>query len=211
MRNLQKTIKPIVFLIAVIMVVSYKVPADDTTPIGTVIHSIMPPSYFMENHKGWILLEGQKFTPNSILYKSQLYQSLLSHPIANMDSLPDSRGMFLRSANYNGGVDVDSTRVLGHPQSDATRLSNKPMTGIGIAKNDSLSQSGYKVKVSKGAASSVPVIQLQHKGAFGFQQSLQSGYIQSSHEHNVEVVLNNGGDLETRPRNISLYTYIKIN
>ena len=174
-----------------------------STPIGTVIYSILPPEYFLAEHQGWVLLDGRK------LDESKLSKLLLTYSEQKFDSLPNALGVFLRSSNYNGkGLDIDSGRKLGELQKDATKRSNKVMTGTGIA-NDSLSFHAHLVKNAK--ASRISRIGKYTSGGRYYPMTEDQTIYDGRHIHNVKINIDGGGDLETRPKNISLYTYIKIN
>ncbi|MFL0147953.1 hypothetical protein V2598_06435 [Tenacibaculum maritimum] len=183
----------------------------DIVPVGTVIYSVMPPEYFLSENPDWIMVDGRKLDDNS-----KLSLMLGTYSKKNMDSIPDLLGMFLRTANYkNRGSDVDSLRIIGSVQLDATKLPNRTISGQGKTKLDlgshshTLNGGTISKKIGYVPALNPDIIfgeRGNRNGKFNGTTSKDG-----NHQHNVEIIIDQGGDLETRPKNVALYTYIKIN
>ena len=198
----------------------YRQDNKDEVPVGTVIHSILPPEYFLAENKGWVLLDGRK------LEDSKLSKLIKAYSEEEIDSLPNGLGTFIRNANYNNrGIDPDTLRKIGTYQKDATKLPNKDMKAKGLA-SDNLSNHSHSFEkrkiinagLSAYAGQNVANSQVRN---YDHQSALTANskekfkhYLKTNdgeHGHSVKVVVNEGGDSETRPKNISLYAYIKIN
>lgn len=213
---MKKLVYTVLILNISILLFSFNPSFKSEVPVGTVIHSVIPPAYFLSQNKKWVLLDGRPLNTNSTLSQIMLGTS------SSMDSIPDARGMFIRSANYEGGADLDSTRLIGAFQNESTKLPTNRLIGVGIAKSDSLSLFEYTVNVQttpKGekdnGSRGLNYAHSHHKtgglNIFRYHGKLTKDLIKSEHKHNVTVDSIFGGDSETRPKNISLYTYIKIN
>ncbi len=166
--------------------------------LGAVVYSILSETQFQDiNGEGWILMDGRN------IEGSELYQR------TGMKNIPDARGVFIRGMNCNRNdkhKDTDGNRPLGHIQDDTTRLPRiRHFSGITSENgnhnhkyNVGNTVNGHKYKTKGGEFwpkhGPIPVLNTQHAG---------------NHQHNVTI--NYGGDPETRPRNIALYVYIKIN
>ena len=101
-----------------------------------------------------------------------------------MDSLPDARGTFLRVMNQNRekGGDIDTKRLIGSYQSD------------------SFSQHSHEVSYQTGTKHA-------HKDGGSYFQGLWQAHNAGSGSTNTSIK----GAAETKPRNIAVYAYIKIN
>lgn len=158
----------------------------DHFKVGDVINSVLDPSQFKKVHgDGWELAAGQEISPNSDLrrlYASQLVEG---------KKLPDGRGVFIRGMNVdrpqNG--DTGGNRLVGHWQADGIARHKHPLD------NHPDSRYWYLNAGGSGCA-----IQYSCPGRGNTQDNLQRAE-PSFHEGSID---------ETRPRNISLYTYIKI-
>lgn len=183
-------------------------------PIGTIIYSIMPPEYFENEYPGWVLLKGQGLEKDTELYRMlELYPhyDINENIKFDKDTLPNTLGMFLRSSNYKyDGVDKDTLRVIGSPQSDATKLPNSPFLFDVSISNDEISRHSHRAH-SQQAKKPKPV-RVNHDGSgstilYNDRTDLAEG---GKHSHNIKVSKMEGGDKETRPQNVTFYTYIKI-
>ena len=117
---------------------------------------------------------------------------------------------------------------MGTFQNDATKLSNDPMETSGMTNQEDISKHSHKTYVFSGEyrrkgvkwnypkdlrnqLTVVPYSKTDVIGAYlskGYKNMMDKS---GEHNHNVKTIVDNGGDIETRPKNISLYTYIKIN
>jgi hypothetical protein len=169
-------------------------------PIGTIIASMLQFEKF-QNVAGntWKPADGRKVSTTS------KYAALTGNT-----TLPDLRGMFLRGLNQFDPLmgprrdkykDPDgSRRKAGKPQKDATSLpKNKksPFKGEATSAGDH-SHIYFKAR-REGARSG------SHDRA-----SSEASTTGSSGGHTHTVLITAGGDSETRPVNIAVFYYIKI-
>ncbi len=169
-------------------------------PIGTIIASMLQFDKF-QNVAGntWKPTDGRKVS------KTSKYAKLTGNT-----TLPDLRGMFLRGLNQfdprmgprnDKYKDPDgSRRKAGKPQKDATSLpKNKksPFTGNTASAGDH-SHIYFKAR-SEGA-----------KSGSRSRASSEASTTGSSGDHTHTVLITAGGDSETRPVNIAVFYYIKI-
>ncbi len=88
-------------------------------PLGTVILNMIPPEIFLaeEENKGWAFLNGQQMDKSWELtarINSEYDNSIFEHL---REKLPDARGQFLRSMNHGGyGLDTWKDRKVGVSQ-----------------------------------------------------------------------------------------------
>ncbi|MEQ9089495.1 MAG: hypothetical protein RIE52_00305 [Balneola sp.] len=173
-------------------------------PVGTVVHSVLPPEFFNAEYMGeWELLMGQKLND-----ESRLYDALEKYSDRTLlDSLPDARGYFIRSMNHIVGANPQENITIGSVQNDATKLPNNNFRGRTTPDGNHTHRItgthangiGTNREAQRGAGDSNPD---EYTSAKGVSDS-------GNHRHSVNI--NSGGDEETRPKNISLYVYIKIN
>jgi hypothetical protein len=167
-------------------------------PVGTVIASILPFEKFRkEAGDFWMPADGRKISTESKYAR-----------LTGKKTLPDLRSIFLRGLNQFDplvGPRLDNYkdpegkgRKAGSLQSDATCLPNKEFAvNAGSA---GAHTHVYSKALSKGVKSG------SHDGA-----SAEMSIAASAGEHAHEVKIDGGGDIETRPKNIAVYYYIKIN
>ncbi len=175
----------------------------DPLPPGTIIASVLKPELFLTNgrEQKWRLADASSIPPNCE-YSNILQNNDVS--IASTDRLPDLRGVFLRGLNAgrnDGNQDPDgNNRLAGTYQSTATKLPNTPFTGTADVSGEH--QHGFDV-ASTYSAGAGNHTRAKHRGRK--DQTAEAG------EHQHQVTITAGGDNETRPANISVYFYIKIN
>lgn len=169
-------------------------------PVGTIIASILEFKKF-KNVAGnaWKPADGRKVSAKS------KYATLTGNT-----TLPDLRGMFLRGLNQFDSVkgprrdkykDPDGRRrKAGKLQEDATSLpKNKknPFKGNALSAGDH-SHIYFKARRKGGRSGS------------NERASSEAGNTGSSGSHTHKVLITAGGDSETRPVNIAVLYYIKI-
>jgi len=164
-----------------------------TGAVGDVKYSILPPSAFdAANGPGWILMDKDATLK---LEKSQLKQNF------GIQSLPDACGVFVRGVNLKreGGTgDPDNTRMPGSYQSDAFQGHFHKLTG-------DLS--------TKDKPNGAPVI-LGASDRIGPNPPKEPEFSNHHYVRSPETDGTNGTPrtaVETRPKNIALYVYVKIN
>ncbi|GAA3957505.1 hypothetical protein [Mucilaginibacter dorajii] len=175
---------PAVAVIVITTALSFNQKESPATSLGDVKYSILPPDQFKQmNGSGWVLLDGRKVNG------SQLQKHF------SMNNIPDARGMFLRGLNYDRQDDLidpffkehHRVRVAGEYQGDIVGPHNHGWTGR--------DGNGYPNKS---------------------EQRWMNPTDDPTHENHYPVVSKNnystaGVGTETRPKNIALYVYIKIN
>lgn len=178
----------LLFSFCICLLLSISKQESDNTNIGDVKYSILPPNIFNETQKGnWVLLDGKPLSEETELYK--LLEGKMSLDILQKKQdahfLPDTRGRFIRSMNINGqGDDPEKNRKIGSYQAD---IFQQHTHAIGVSASD------------KAAASQM--------NRNRFADFLQQGARAPFQTHGA---INGRTGEETRPKNIALYTYIKI-
>lgn len=171
-----------------LLLVSFRKPQNDVSSIGEVKYSMLPPDLFNETQTGtWVLLDGKPLSQETTLYsflEGKMRLDILPKQ-QNTHILPNARGRFIRSMNINGqGDDPETYRKVGSYQKD---MFQKHTHVIGISVSD------------KAAGS-----QMGRPRFPDFAQPANRAPFQTNNPAN-----GNTGE-ETRPKNIALYTYIKI-
>ncbi|MGO7300223.1 hypothetical protein ACC718_11785 [Rhizobium ruizarguesonis] len=164
----------------------------DFAPIGTIVSSILPPVDFAEatgekeadtpTKRTWILADGRDVSGSKYATTTHL------------PSVPNMQGMFLR-----GLARVDA-RKPGEFQDYATALPRQALTGT--TGDDGEHTHGSGAVYSKTDKYDVPGGPVR---SVGVSPTDPAGL----HHHSVSI--NGGGDSETRPPNVAVYFYIKIN
>ena len=169
-------------------------------PIGTIIASMLESEQFQNiTGNNWKPADGRKVSAKSG------YAKLTGNTV-----LPDLRGMFLRGLNQfdpQKGARIDkykdpdgSRRKAGSLQKDATGLpKNKKHPFKGIAEAAGEHSHVYFKALSVGGRSGSEV-----------RASAEASTTGLSGNHTHTVVITSGGDSETRPVNVAVYYYIKI-
>jgi hypothetical protein len=180
-----------IFMIACIVLLSsfYKksYSSTDSSSIGDVRYSILEPDRFISLNPGWILMDGRASKQSDTTFQnSELYLKY------HVKKLPDARGVFIRGMNENRGTDsgdADKNRFVGALQFDAIKKhTHNTSVAIGyfcIQSNNNIGPGGNS---GNGMMAVHPECTLEIR----------------------DIGKNLDGD-ETRPRNIALYTYIKVN
>lgn len=155
--------------------------------VGDVKYSILNPTQFAaENGDCWVPMDGR-----SLATSDKLRQ------VTGMTSVPDAGGLFLRSQEFSGGADNDPGRNSGTAiatvQQDELQSHNHTMQSAG-AHNHPMGTRGFQGDGLKGA-----------DGSFDDQDA----YTQSAGAHTHAI--DNTGGAETRPVNLNLWIYIRIN
>lgn len=164
--------------------------------IGDVKYSILDPADFQSvNGDCWILMDGRNISSSKLATD-------LSTP-----NIPDARGYFVRSYDNRISNRVDIDRSFGDP--------------VGSIQADTLKSHKHDI-VSGG--NHEHIYNDFYDGPSGFIRTLSDGYDNGdssgtrrktreastgggSHSHDM----NNTGGTETRPKNITLYLYVRIN
>ncbi len=173
----------------------------DQLPVGTIIASVLEPAVFLTDacKKKWHLAD------DSAIPIGSEYEKIVSNAkIKSKHRLPDLRGVFLRGLNVgrnDGREDRDGEkRLAGHYQPHSTALPTNLFTGITNVAGQHEHSYNKASDYNSGAGN--------HARA---KPSGATGTTSVSGKHNHIVTVNGGGDKETRPRNVAVYFYIKIN
>jgi hypothetical protein len=165
---------------------------------------------------GWVLMDGRDVTGSQYA------------EITGETTLPDARGVFLRSKNNgraDGNEDQDGERTLGSIQNDKTRrprdanFSGSISASAGTAGTHS--HQLWTNRSNSGNNNNAP--NYTSSGLTGETDGSES-YVGSNtadnlvrrggaHSHSVSgsSTMTSGGDPETRPKNVAINTFIKIN
>lgn len=159
-----------------------KVIFDKAYPVGTIITSILPPTQFrIVASDSWVPADGRKINPSS---KYTLLTSL--------ETVPDLRGMFLRGLN---AFETSAPRTDGKQDPDGSGRK------VGDFQPDTVARHDHGRGMANWPDSGV-----------GGNVRPNGGRDQHPDHWNPRYVppVSYGG-LETRPKNVSIYYYIKIN
>jgi hypothetical protein len=187
--NFLRTIRSLFFSSAFVLLFAFASPllTSSDWSIGDIRYSMLPPTLFEEIHPGWVLMDGR--TVKGSKYSDQTL----------IDTVPDAQNMFIRGMggkydSKNGARD----RPIGSKQSFATaEPNNKYSITIDTDGAHTHDDWYYAVKSGRGVSGS---------SASPYNATRQTGG--GNHSHSATI---SGGDKETRPVNITAYTYIKIN
>ncbi len=208
-------------------------------PIGTVIYNLIPPDEFLndDQNRGWVLLDGQPMDPSWELttrIQSEYDYSLFEHL---KDSLPDARGYFLRAMNYNGeGIDTWKDRKVGSQEKDFIKKHTHKYSGNIKGKTQSKGRHSHNVEISVSKFNTSKYYTARRPGSItgDWDNSSHGIYFDpnsevetssywdnssatGSHSHSIDLdysgttKTHSGWKSETRPKNVGLYAYIKVN
>ncbi|WP_298355137.1 hypothetical protein [Runella sp.] len=159
----------------------------DHFKVGDVIYSMLPYQDFIRLHgTGWMMMDAQGVNASADLRK--IFPSVL----LNGTNLPDARGRFIRGMSYGGpgsrqdrmnttDGDPDNQRIVGSFQTDDFK-SHTHVLGLRT----------YNANTQDSGPNQV-----------GVEAILPSG-------NRTGVGIYPTGGAETRPRNIALYIYVKV-
>jgi hypothetical protein len=167
----------------------------DFAPVGTVVASVLDPISFAEmigeqegdsyTKRRWILADGREV--NGTAYARA----------TKGKSVPNLQNMFLR------GIDLKNKREAGDIQKYSTALPAKPFTGV-------TSADGLHEHPGVVAPPSPPNGERYNAGGSNYPVPFPAKTgMAGDHSHQVTIAA--GGDAETRPDNVAVYYYIKIN
>lgn len=159
--------------------------ADDSH-VGDIRYSILSEEQFRRLHgEEWELLQGQPVPADSEL-----------RGYWGDRNLPDARGVFLRGANHGRSA------AEGNPEGNV---------GIGGYRADTFKRHRHE---DSGHTHGLPIMSFMY-GNGGNQYHTHTVFINQDHRgsRNIEhakAQITETGDAETRPRNITVNTYIKM-
>lgn len=164
----------------------FAIPEKDTGNLGEIRQSLLNPENFQKIYgDGWVLMDGRD-VQDTDLYRERLWEN---------HTIPDSRGRFLRCHNRGRGRDT------GNPDGDV---------GVGDSQADQIGSHSHSLPwdgspfISRAASSCELKTGMQPGWAFsdGGQGGVTRG---NTHQPGAT-----GGN-ETRPRCITVNTFIKVN
>ena len=167
---------------------------NGTVPAGAVFHfaaSTAPVGYLKAN--GDTIPNGSGTVQGVTADFSALY-AIIGSTYGSAGKLPDLRGEFLRGWDDSAGV--DSGRTFGSSQTNSTALPNNPFG------TDDPGDHTHGYSILQYVASITDDGPDQHSLYDTFTGATTGGG--GAHEHTID-----GGDDETRPRNIALLACIK--
>jgi hypothetical protein len=186
--------------------------------VGDVKYSILNPTQFAaQNGDCWVPMDGRNI------------QGSILHSVAGMNNAPDASGAFFRSQEFNGGANRDPDRTSSSPiatiQNHALNAHNHTMNSGGAhthtvnsggAHDHGQSMSTFSIsgqQVSSNGADSGSSIGLWTLSDYTKWRTQTAG----AHTHTLTEsgahthTINNNGGSETRPVNMNLWAYIRIN
>jgi hypothetical protein len=161
--------------------------------LGDIKYSILNPQEFAEeNGDCWVPMDGRNIVGSRLSSK------------LGMNNLPDAGGMFLRGQEFANGPDNDPDRDSSSPiatmQSDGVKPHSHTMNNAGAHTH------GYEYFIAStphdlragGDYTSV---------RFGYGWQSRNTTTSGDHTHTI----NDNDGSETRPKNLNVWTYIRIN
>ena len=164
--------------------------------VGDVKYSILEPTKFAEvNGPCWVPMDGRPITQ---------YQLFKRHGIS---TIPDAGGLFIRAQEFSGGANHDPDRNSNSPiatiQADSLKSHAHTMSKDG--KHSHKITLGHDDDDSGDGGSEDDWTQ---KTNVGVDITMHGGSVSMEGEHSHTI--NATGHLETRPKNINLWIYIRV-
>lgn len=152
--------------------------------LGDVRYSVLKPAVFEKLNPGWKHMAGQAMEENWELYKLYNDEGLLEDNLYGVirNNLPDGRGLFLRGMN-DGRADGK-----GDPSNDRK---------IADYQADEFKEHNHDYR--------------DMRNSDDVESDNSDERAAGTSDHDPLRTTGNRGGAETRPRNISLYIYIKVN
>jgi hypothetical protein len=175
--------------------------------IGDVKYSILDPTQFADvNGSCWVPMDGRSIAGSEL------------ETITSMATIPDVGGLFLRSQEFSGGADQDPNRTFSSPiatlQEDDFKSHDhdgSALTATGSTSTGGAHTHTYSNGTQQGSETDSGTDEKYQRPNNTTGLTSSSG----NHSHTVTITVAgnvslNGGD-ETRPKNLNLWTYIRIN
>lgn len=169
----------------------------DSLPYGTVIYSMLAPKDFIKKNPDWMLMDGGDSVTSKKVYGTSdgakaMFAASRLHTEGGVEDFPDGRGLFIRGMNMGrdkDSGDADGDRDVMVRQKDTFKKHDHGGGNHGHVFTGSMTNDSWGGNIMVGG-----------NGDPGKKAIPLSGNI-----------INFEGQDETRPRNISLYIYIKVN
>lgn len=212
--------------------------AEEHEGLGNVMYSMLPPEQFQkQNGDGWVLMDCRNIERSGL--HGFLQDEGLTGMLMNGNQLPDARGVFIRNMGYQDTLSNDNqNRKMGSFQRFETGIHRKPgkfntSKDGGFSKKIEISiRDDYMAHFSRysnlGDAKRQTVTPLLGiRNAWGSNGNITAYGVENmyyrtetvnetisvgDHRHSVDLAkLTEIFGSETRPSNIALYLYVKIN
>ena len=173
--------------------------------VGDVKYSILNPTQFAaQNGDCWVPMDGRALTVNDKLRQ-----------ITGVNTLPNAGGLFIRSQEMNGSnYDPDRTESssIATLQSDNFGSHNHALGGSVSMTDTYLSGSSY-TSAAGSYSINVPSSGTSNYVLIGHDGDAGLNFTNSTTTQSANLPSNtaNSGQTETRPKNLNLWTYIRIN
>jgi len=174
-----------------------KTPTDTGRSIGMIQYSILTETQIQDVYgDGWILMDGRSVSGSK-------YEQLTGN-----SNIPDVRGKFLRGYDPTGTTDLDGAgRTLGDAQAEKTKL---PNTDFGVSTgNESAGHTHSRWFTYGFHTTGWNNPMYGNPGSTPAAGSWTTAGNNSAHTHSASSW--SGGDDETRPKNVCVNAFIKIN
>lgn len=162
---------------------------DDTKPTVIAVNSVV--SVGAVGDVKYSILEPEKFVKENgegwVLMQGQDIKGTDLWKLTGIETLPDARGVFIRGANIKRKPeegDPDVNRQIGSYQADSFKKHSHPVGPLNLGWNIEGNGGPHRIETDDGAGSWA--------------------------NYDVKQTAEDVGGDETRPRNINLYTYIKV-
>lgn len=180
---MKKTALIMGFIVCIAVVSANSSSAGDVWPVGAVIQSVMNEDDFQAQMGAeWVLMDGR---PVSKSDEISPYLDGTTDASGNI-LLPNAQGKFLRMMDYR---DAAQRAVNGDPEDNRI---------LGGYQRDTFKEHTHLQRTNRLASANA-------QGAFAY-----AGAPGKNAFENVSNMLQNTGDLETRPKNIAMNFFIKI-
>ena len=167
---------------------------ENGVPVGTIVASVLSPTDFLKHYgSNWVVADGRHVGTDTKYYD-----------IIGKREIPDVRGRFLRGLDLKAGIDPQMNRNVGDHQDDSTKIPDSFAVSQG--------KHAHMLEIAN-------VVTTKHAHKDGGSSFWTRKSHHSTGKEKFEVTTNDpgihlhtlsGGDPETRPKNTSVYFYIKV-
>ncbi len=170
--------------------------------VGDVKYSILNPTQFAaENGACWVPMDGRALAATDKI-----------RTITGLTALPDAGGVFFRAQEFSGGANNDPDRTSASTIAQLQGEALKAHNHTGTTNTDGAHQhTNQEAAMADNDDFDGVGIYIGGRGS-SFNNEGGSGFIRSdgsAHDH--DFTTNNSGGTETRPKNMNLWVYIRIN